>query len=126
MAGKAVGTQAGSTAETYITNNAALLNSFNEFKTYGDYISAFMDLENGRLDAIVCDEIVGRYYMAKHADKIDAVDVTVGPVSEFGIAFAKDNTELRDKVQKAFDEIVADGTAKKISEEWFGADLIKK
>ena len=64
--------------------------------------------------------------MAKHADKIDAVDVTVGPVSEFGIAFAKDNTELRDKVQKAFDEIVADGTAKKISEEWFGADLIKK
>ena len=84
-----------------------------------------MDLENGRLDAIVCDEIVGRYYMAKHADKIDALNVMVGPTSEFGIAFAKENTALRDEVQKAFDEIVADGTAKKISEEWFGTNLVK-
>ncbi|MBQ7198065.1 MAG: amino acid ABC transporter substrate-binding protein [Selenomonadaceae bacterium] len=125
LAGKSVGTQAGSTAEAYITGNDALKNSFKDFKTYGDYISAFMDLENGRLDAVVCDEIVGRYYMAKHADKIDAINVVVGPTSEFGIAFAKDNTALRDEVQKAFDEIVADGTAKKISEEWFGADLIK-
>ena len=125
LSGKNVGTQAGSTAEDYITSNENLKNSFKEFKTYGDYISAFMDLENGRLDAVVCDEIVGRYYMAKHADKIDALNVVVGPTSEFGIAFAKDNTALRDEVQKAFDEIVADGTAKKISEEWFGTDLIK-
>ena len=125
LAGKAVGTQAGSTAEAYITGNDALKNSFSDFKTYGDYISAFMDLENGRLDAVVCDEIVGRYYMAKHADKLDALNVVVGPTSEFGIAFAKENTALRDEIQKAFDEIVADGTAKKISEEWFGADLIK-
>ena len=126
LASKAVGTQAGSTAENYIMGNGALLESFREFKTYGDYISAFMDLENGRLDAVVCDEIVGRYYMAKHPESLTALNVTVGPVSEFGIAFAKDNTELRDKVQKAFDEVVADGTAKKISEQWFGADLIKK
>ena len=126
LAGKAVGTQAGSTAETYITSNADLQNSFKEFKTYGDYISAFMDLENGRLDAVVCDEIVGRYYISKHPDTLQALDVTVGPVTQFGIAFAKENTELRDKVQKAFDEIVADGTATKISEQWFSADLIKK
>lgn len=126
LAGKAVGTQAASTAETYINENDALLATFGEFKTYGDYMSAFMDLENGRLDAVVCDEIVGRYYMAKHPDKIMALEVVVGPSSEFGIAFAKDNTELRDEVQKAFDEVIADGTAKKISEEWFGADLIKK
>ena len=125
LAGKLVGTQAGSTAEDYIVGNGTLKNSFADFKTYGDYISAFMDLENGRLDLVVCDEIVGRYYMAKHADKIDALNVAVGPTSQFGIAFAKDNTELRDKVQKAFDEIVEDGTAEKISKEWFGANLIK-
>lgn len=125
LAGKAVGTQAASTAESYVNSNETLKNSFKEFKTYGDYMSAFMDLENGRLEAVICDEIVGRYYMSKHPDTIDALDITVGPVSEFGIAFAKENTDLRDKVQKAFDEIVADGTAKKISEQWFGADLIK-
>ena len=124
--GKRIGTQAGSTAETYIDGNEALKGSFSEFKTYGDYVSAFMDLENGRIDALVCDEIVGRYAMSKQEGKFDALNVTVGPVTQFGIAFRKDDTELRDKVQKVFDEMVKDGTAGKISQQWFGADLIKK
>lgn len=126
LAGKAVGTQTASTAETYIKDTEGLKESFREFKTYGDYVSAFMDLENGRIDALVCDEIVGRYAMSKQGDKFEALDVTVGPVSEFGIAFRKDDTALRDKVQKVFDEMIADGTAAKISEQWFGANLVKK
>lgn len=125
LAGKKVGTQAGSTAEAYITGKDGFKDSFAEFKTYGDYVSAFMDLENGRIDALVCDEIVGRYAMSKQNDKFDALEVNVGPVSEFGIAFRKDDTELRDKVQKVFDEMVKDGTAGKISEQWFRANLVK-
>ena len=126
LAGKGIGTQAGSTAEAYIDSQADLKGSFREFKTYGDYVSAFMDLENGRIDALVCDEIVGRYAMSKQDGKFAALDVTVGPVSEFGIAFRKDDTALRDKVQGVFDEMVKDGTAGKISAQWFQADLIKK
>lgn len=125
LADLTIGTQAASTAEDYFAGNPDLTASLKELKTYGDYISAFMDLENGRLDAIVCDEIVGRYYMSKHPEKIDALDVMVGPTSQFGIAFRKDDTGLRDEVQKAFDAMVQDGAAKKISEQWFGADLIK-
>lgn len=125
LAGKNVGTQAGSTAEDYINKDETLKNSFNELKTYGDYVSAFMDLKNGRIDLVICDEIVGRYNIKDHLDEYEALDVQVGPTTEFGIAFAKENTELRDKVQKAFDEVVADGTAKKISEKWFNADLVK-
>ena len=125
LAGKVVGTQAGSTAEAYIVGNTKLKDSLAELKTYGDYVSAFMDLENGRISALVCDEIVGRYAMSKQDGKFDALDVVVGPVSEFGIAFRKDDTALRDEVQKVFDEMVKDGTAKKISEQWFKADLVK-
>ena len=126
LAGKNVGTQAGSTAEAYIDGNEALKTSFASFKTYGDYVSAFMDLENGRIDALVCDEIVGRYAMSKQENQFDALDVAVGPITQFGIAFRKEDTELRDKVQKVFDEMVKDGAAGKISEQWFGADLLKK
>lgn len=126
LAGKAVGTQAGSTAEAYIDDAQGLKDSFKEFKTYGDYVSAFMDLENGRIDALVCDEIVGRYAMSKQGDKFQALDVAVGPITQFGIAFRKDDTELRDKVQGVFDQMTKDGTAGKISEQWFGTDLIKK
>jgi polar amino acid transport system substrate-binding protein len=126
LAGKKVGTQSGSTAETYIDGNSELKSSFTEFKTYGDYVSAFMDLDNGRIDVLVCDKIVGRYNIKDRADDYEALDVQVGPMTEFGIAFRKDDTELRDKVQGVFDEMVKDGTAGKISEQWFGADLLKK
>ena len=42
---------------------------------------------------------------------------------EYGIGFKKGNTELRDKVQGALEEMAADGTLTKISEEWFGEDV---
>ncbi len=126
LAGKIIGTQSGGTAEEYIDGNADLKASLGDYKKYSDYIAAFMDLENGRLDVIVADEITGRYYMSKHPDVFEALDVTVGPVSTFGIGFRKDDTALKDEVQKVLNEMKADGTTAKISEKWFGKDITKK
>ena len=126
LAGKTVGTQSGGTAEEYIDGNADFKESMKEVKKYSDYISAFMDLENGRLDAIVADEITGRYYMSKHPEKIEAVEVVIGPVSTFGIGFRKDDQALRDEVQKVLNGMKQDGTMGKISEKWFAKDIIKK
>ena len=44
-------------------------------------------------------------------------------VLEYAIGFKKDNTELKDKVEKALKEMAADGTLAKISNEWFGHDV---
>ena len=126
LAGKIVATQSGGgTIEEYLEGNPKLTASFKEFKKYQDYLAAFMDLENGRIDAVVGDEIIGRYYMSKHPDKLEAVAVTVGPTTQFGVGFRKDDQALRDKVQKALDEMRADGTMTKISEKWFAADITK-
>ena len=125
LAGKAVGTQSGGTTEEYFTKNTALKDSMKEVKYYPDYITAFMDLENGRLDAVVGDEIIGRYYISKHPDEIEAVETVIGEVSQFGFAFRKDDQALRDEVQKVFDEMKADGTVAKISEKWFAKDITK-
>lgn len=126
LAGKIVATQAGGgTIEEYLDAKTELTGKFKEFKKYADYISAFMDLENGRIDAVVCDEIIGRYYMQKHPGKIDAIDVAIGPSAQFGVGFRKDDKALRDKVQKALDEMRKDGTMAKISQKWFGADITK-
>lgn len=128
LAGKIVATQSGGgTAEEYLDGNKELNSTFKELKKYPDYISAFMDLENGRIDVILCDEIIGRYYMSKHKDKIAAVDgKPVGPVSQFGIGFRKGDNALREDVQKVLNEMEKDGTMKKISEKWFGKDLTAK
>lgn len=126
LKGKIVGTQSASTAEEFIDNNAEFKSSMKDVKKYSEYTSAFMDLENGRLEAVIADEITGRYYMNKQKDKFIALDVTVGPVSEFGIGFRKDDQKLRDEVQKVMNEMKQDGTMAKISEQWFGKDITKK
>ena len=42
---------------------------------------------------------------------------------EYAVGFKLGNTELRDKVQAALDDMYADGTMKQISEKWFGKDI---
>ena len=59
------------------------------------------------------------YQTSSGLEAIDVIDSAVGPTSQFGIAFRKDDTELQAEVQKAFDEVVSDGTGQKISEQQF-------
>jgi len=125
LEGKRIGTQTGSSLETYINTNKAYKNSFAEFKTYDNFNDAFKALDENEVDALVCDEVLARYEINKSGDKFEIIGITVGPFSEIGIGFRKDDVELRDKVQAAFDRVVTDGTAKKISEKWFHADLIR-
>lgn len=125
LAGKVVGTQDGSNSADYIHQNEKLKNSFKEFKTYRNFRDAFNDLESGAVDVLIVDELAGRFEMSKVPSKFDPIETTIGPVTEIGIGFRKGDTELRDKVQSAFDSMIRDGTARRISEQWFQADLIK-
>ena len=125
LEGKIVGTQAGSNSEDYINDNEDLKSSLAGFKTYLNFKEAFEDLDNNLVDILIVDEIVARYEMAVNPGKFEIIEFTVGPSTEFGIGFRKDNLELRDKVQNVFDSMVKDGTTKRISEQWFKADLIK-
>lgn len=125
LAGKTVGLQNASTADSNMEADTELKKTLT-VKKYTDYIEAFMDLENGRLSGVFADEIVGRYYMSKRPGKFVCIDKAFGPVAQFGIAFRKGNTQLRDMMQKVVDEIIADGTGAKISKKWFGADIMLK
>lgn len=125
LKGKIIGIQSSSTADEIIEANQEMKSSFKEVRKYGDCIAAFMDLETGRVDAVVTDEIFGRYFMSKTPDKFIALDKVVGEVGILGIGFRKDDKELRDKVQKVLDEMKKDGTSANISKQWFGADIIK-
>ena len=82
-------------------------------------------MKAGETDVIICDVIVGRYELVKHSNNFEILPKTLGEITEYGIGFRKNDVELRDEIQKAFDSMVKDGTAKKISEKWFQADLIK-
>ena len=123
LADKIVGTQAGSTSYDYIRKN--FKDVLREHKTYGKFKDTLAALLNNEIDLIVCDELIARYEMNTYPDKLKILNVKIGAITETGVGFRKEDTELRDRVQAAFDEIIKDGTAKEISEKWFGADLIK-
>ena len=125
LKGKVVGMQSASTAEQNLENDKAFAATLKEVKKYPDCIAAMMDLEAGRLDAIITDEIVGRYYMSKKPDKFVCLPTPVGPIGDFGIGFRKDDTKLQGEVQKVLNEMKKDGTAGKISTKWFGSDILK-
>lgn len=125
LEGKIVGTQAGSASDDYINKNKDLKESLAELKTYEKFGDVFDALQNGEIDVCVCDELVGRYEVNNHPNQFELINVKIGFMTEMGIGFPKDKAELRDKVQVVFDEMIKDGTAREISEEWFGADLIK-
>ena len=65
LAGRNIGVQDSSSAVDALEKQPDVLASFKELKKYPDNISAFLDLQNGRVDALVIDEVVGRYYMSK-------------------------------------------------------------
>lgn len=124
--GKRIGVKAGTTAEHYIKETASLRESIKELKSYDSDELVFDALKNGEIDVLISDEIVARYLMAKHGYKFEILPKTIGGVHEYGIGFRKADVELRDAIQGAFDSMVRDGTAKKISEKWFNADLISR
>lgn len=124
LKGKVIGMQSGSTAEINLENDPEFAKTLKDVKKYADCIAAMMDLSNGRVDAIVTDEIVGRYYMSKRVGEFEVRSEPVGPVGSYGIGFAKDNTELRDEIQVVLDEMKKDGASAKISTKWFGADIL--
>jgi len=125
LKGKVIGMQSASTAEINLEKDPDFKKSLKEVKKYPDCINAMMDLEAGRVEAIITDEIVGRYYMNQKPGKFICLDAKpVGPIGYFGIAFRKDDTALRDKVQKVLNEMKKDGTSAKISQQWFKANIM--
>ena len=124
LAGKIVATQAGTVSLDYIADNDALRDSLAKFITYRNVSEGFKALSNGAFDAFIVDEIAAHYEINKNPDVFEIIDVTIGSPTEFGVSFRKDNIKLCDEVQKVIDEMIADGTAEKISRKWFNADLV--
>lgn len=123
LAGKVVGIQDGSSAVDAVEKDD-IHNQFADMPTYDTNILALADLEIGRVDAVVADQVVARYYLAQNPDKKFVIlDEDFGS-EVYGIAAKKGNTELIEKLQTALDELSADGTSAEISKKWFGEDIV--
>ena len=122
LAGKTVDVQTDSSAEAALKEAPELTATFKELLTTADYNTAFMDLEQGAVDAIAMDVIVAGYQIQQRNADFKILDDSLSE-EEYGVGFKKGNTELRDKVQSTLEEMAEDGTLQEVSEKWFSKDV---
>ena len=127
LAGKIVEVQADSSAEAALKEAPELTATFKELLTTADYNTAFMDLEQGAVDAVAIDIGVAQYQIAQREEgkfvMLQGEDNKLA-VEQYAVGFLKGNDELRDTVQKTLDEMAADGTFAQIAEKWGLTDSV--
>lgn len=122
LAGKVVEVQVDSAAETALNEMTDLKASLGSVETTPNYNQAIMDLEMGAVDAVGMDSVVANYLLTQRGTDAVILDDALSS-EEYAVGFKLGNTELRDQVQAALEEMAADGTMAEISEEWFGSDI---
>ena len=122
LTGKVVAVQVDSSAEAALKDDPDLVATFGTLQTVPDYNTALQDLQMGAVDAVAMDSIVAGFQIEQRGDGFRWLDETLA-AEQYGVGFKKGNTELRDQVQKVLEEMAADGTLAKISEEWFSKDI---
>ncbi|MTI49134.1 amino acid ABC transporter substrate-binding protein [Sporosalibacterium faouarense] len=127
LIGKKVAVQSGSSSLDAVNKEQELVKQFKngELILFETNNEAFMDLEAGRTDAVVADEILARYYIQKRGvKKYKILEEDFGK-ENYGIGLRKPDTELLEKLDQTLVELKNDGSAKLISEKWFGKNIIK-
>lgn len=125
LAGKVVGLQMGSSSEVALNSDEAVAASLKEVKKYSNNVEALLDLAAGRTDAVVVDEIVGRYYIAKKPGVYAVLSEDFG-AETYGVGIRKSDVQLKAELDRVLDEMKADGAAERISTDWFGAGIVKE
>lgn len=117
LKGKKIAVQIGTTGATEAKKIPGA-----QVKEFNSSADTFIELKAGNVDAVINDKPVNAYYMVESGDK--DVKVVGEPLTseEYAIAVKKGNTKLLDKINKALEEIKADGTYAKIYKKWFGTE----
>jgi len=87
-----------------------------EVVPFSNNTAALVALKNGKVDGIVMDESVAKKYA--EANKEDLIYVGAVEGEPKAIAFNKKSTELQEKINKALQELIDDGTVEKLKEKY--------
>ena len=121
LAGLGVAYQEETTSDYYMDELAQAGLKFTPYE-YDKVMYCFNEMQLGRVDAIMTDLLVAFEYIGRSDDFII---VWQGGEEEFGICMRKGNDALTEQINKALDELFADGTMLRISRQTFNdMDLV--
>ena len=122
LKGKVLGVQTGSSNYESLEADP-ISKEAKEIRQYDFNVNAFLDLEAKRIDAVIVDEIVARYYISKENADFEILEEYPITYKSFGVGIRKTDEELLNAIDKALDDMRADGKAAEISTKWFGKDV---
>lgn len=122
LAGQVVATQqASATLDAMEADETGIVEKLDggEPILYPTFTDVFNDLESGRSDAIVVDEVLGRYIMKqKGSEKFNVLTDNFGD-EEYGVGIRKEDTALQEAINEGLVEIKENGTYDTIYQKWF-------
>jgi glutamine transport system substrate-binding protein len=113
LSGKTVGAQQGTTGLELGKEKA----DAGEFRPYPEGPDAINALKAGTVEAVIIDAPVAQNAVEEEGGV--EISEKVPTEETYGIAVAKDNTELLKEVNEGLAEVISDGTYKTIYEKWF-------
>ena len=109
---KKIGVQTGTTGQIYAVDDFGEEN----VTAYDKYSLAFQALQNGQVDCIMVDDMVGAAYV-KQIPGLEMIQTKYDP-EEFAFGFAKGNTELLEAFNTELQKLIDDGTIEQIILKW--------
>lgn len=115
IAGKKIGVQTSTTGDIYASDD---FGDENVVK-FDNGAAAVEALKSGKVDCVIIDNEPAKSYVAANEDL--KILETEYAVEDYAICFAKENTELQEKVNAALKELIADGSVQKIIDKYINA-----
>lgn len=116
--GLKVAYQEETTSDVYITDYADKNNMKFEPYEYAKVLDCFSDLENKRVDAVICDSTVASSYLGE-GSIYEQTWIQDEDPEEFGVCIKKGNSDLQDKVNQALKELKDEGKLDDILDKYF-------
>ncbi|WP_439888499.1 ABC transporter substrate-binding protein [Pseudomonas sp. MBLB4123] len=116
LQGKVIGAQRATIAGTWLEDN---LDGVVDIKLYDTQENAYLDLSSGRLDGVLADTFVNWEWLKSEVGQ--SFEFKGEPVldnDKIGVAVRKGDP-LREKLNAALKEMVADGTYQRINDKYF-------
>ncbi|MDR3144927.1 MAG: ABC transporter substrate-binding protein [Treponema sp.] len=115
--------QAETTSDTLATEWMARTGTKVEVFEYDKVMNCFDELSLNRVDVILVDSVVAAEYLSRPGNPYE-ITAEVSNDEVLAICLKKGNDALTEALNKALDELYADGTLQRISQEVFGTDVV--
>jgi polar amino acid transport system substrate-binding protein len=121
LVGKTVGVQISSASDDAVSGSD-IFDDLGGYERYDTFNLALIELSYGTIDAVVIDEIMGRYIISQNPTAYEVLEDNFGDET-YGVGFRLESTDIRDQINEVLLDMIEDGTAAEISTTLFNEDI---